>query len=258
MPVTPPPPITPIDEEPSDAAGPSNVGSRYMSPTDLPFHTAPNLNLPMSPPQERAELDEEEEAEAEAETINSDVSSALSSSQAQSRSRSASPVSPGASTLFSIPRRPRQPFTHFAKRLSNSGSELTREEEGPSGSELTIQVHPPPESPSTPNPPTPNQRDIHLQALSALSSSNDQSSRRGTPDIDTPENGYDDALRPEQTMRREPPAYSPLDAYTYSEGVHIDLPAEVIAAALEGGTFPNSVIGQTSGSHSDRRRSRRR
>jgi len=199
----------------------------------------------LSPTQEH-ELDEEE-AEAEAQTLASDVSSALSSSQAQSRSRSASPVSPaGASPLFSIPRRPRQPFTHFAKRLSNSGSELTPEEEEPSGSELTVQVHPPPESPSTPNPPTPNQRDIHLQAFG---SNSDQSSRRGTPD---------NALGPAQSSRREPPAYSPLDAYTYSEGVHIDLPAEVIAAALEGGTLPSSVIGQTNNSYAERRRSRRR
>jgi hypothetical protein len=213
----------------------------------------------MSPPQERAELDEtaetevEAHAEAEAEAMSSGVSSPLSS-----RSRSASPVSSaaGASTLFSIPRRPRQPFTHFAKRLSNSGSELTREEEGPSGSELTVQVHPPPESPSTPNPPTPNQRDIHLQAFSAPSSSSDPS-RRGTPDTNTPDNVPEDTLG-QQITRRDPPAYSPLDAYTYSEGVHIDLPAEVIAAALEGGTLPASAIGQASNSRSERRRSRRR
>jgi hypothetical protein len=231
-----------------------------MSPTDLPFHTAPDLGLPMSPPQERAELDEEAEAEAEAgqesEGITSGASSPLSS---QGRSRSTSPVSSvaGASTLFSIPRRPRLPFTHFAKRLSNSGSELTREEEEPTGSELTVQVHPPPESPSTPNPPTPNQRDIHLQAFSALSNSNDPS-RRGTPDTITQDDGPEDMLGAEQITRRDPPAYSPLDAYTYSDGVHIDLPAEVIAAALEGGTLPTNAIGQASNSRSERRRSRRR
>jgi hypothetical protein len=259
-PQTPPPPISPIDEEPGDAAGPSTVSSRYMSPTDLPFHTAPDLGLPMSPPQERAELDEEAEAEAEAgqesEGITSGPSSPLSS---QGRSRSTSPVSSvaGASTLFSIPRRPRLPFTHFAKRLSNSGSELTREEEEPTGSELTVQVHPPPESPSTPNPPTPNQRDIHLQAFSALSNSNDPS-RRGTPDTITQDDGPEDMLGAEQITRRDPPAYSPLDAYTYSDGVHIDLPAEVIAAALEGGTLPTNAIGQASNSRSERRRSRRR
>jgi len=259
LPVSPPPPITPIDEEPSDTvAGPSNVNNRYMSPTDLPFHTAPDVNLPMSPPQEQAELDEEVDTEGEAEGMTSSVSSIPS--RPQSPSPSGSPVSSaaGASTLFSIPRRPRQPFTHFAKRLSNSGSELTREEEGPSGSELTVQVHPPPESPSTPNPPTPNQRDIHLQALFTLSSSSDPPRRNSPDNTHTPDSDPDDTLRPEQITRRDPPAYSPLDAYTYSEGVHIDLPAEVIAAALEGGTLPSNAIGQASNSRSDRRRSRRR
>jgi len=253
-PLTPPPPITPIDEEPSDVAGPSNVSNRYMSPTDLPFHTAPDLGLPMSPPEERAELEPEE---ADAEATASDLSSTLSS---RSRSRSASPGSAAGASLFSIPRRPRQPFTHFAKRLSNSGTELIRaEEEGPPASELTIQVHAPtPESPSTPNPPTPNQRDIHLQALSTMSSGSSLA-RRGTPaTADTLEDDSDDTLGQETITRRDPPAYSPLDAYTYSEGVHIDLPAEVISAALEGGTLPDSAIGQTSNSRSDRRRNRRR
>jgi hypothetical protein len=59
--------------------------------------------------------------------------------------------------------------------------------------------------------------------------------------------------------RREPPAYSPLDAFRYAEGVHLDLPADVITAALEGGSIPASAIGQSSPQHSpDRRRSRRR
>lgn len=37
-----------------------------------------------------------------------------------------------------------------------------------------------------------------------------------------------------EAMTVEPPAYSPIDAYRYADGVVIDLPAEVIAAALEG------------------------
>ena len=32
----------------------------------------------------------------------------------------------------------------------------------------------------------------------------------------------------------DPPAYAPINPHIYSEGVHIDLPAEVIQAALEG------------------------
>ncbi|THH28880.1 hypothetical protein EUX98_g5299 [Antrodiella citrinella] len=60
-PDTPPPPITPIEEEPSEievasTAGPSSVTSlsrRYVSPTDMPFHTPLNINnLPASPTDE--------------------------------------------------------------------------------------------------------------------------------------------------------------------------------------------------------------
>jgi len=71
----------------------------------------------------------------------------------------------------------------------------------------------------------------------------------------------DDRLLPEDSIlsRWDPPAYSPLDAYRYSDGVQLDLPADVIGAAIEGGTFPTSAIGQgDSQRSSDRRRSRRR
>lgn len=105
---------------------------------------------------------------------------------------------------------------------------------------MTIQVHP---SPDSPNPPTPNQRDIHLQAFtsSASTEGSDDASQARSPAI----------------TRRDPPAYSPLDAFTYAEGVHIDLPADVIAAALEGGSIPSSAIGQGNSERSERRRSRR-
>ena len=284
VPTTPPPPITPIDEEesPLNVAGPSNHNSRYMSPTDMPFHTAPSvsLNLPMSPHQEGTEFD--------GESINLPTSGA-SSTLSSPRSRSLSPVesssaAAGASSLFSTPRRPRQPFTHFAKRLSNSGSELTRGSSGQDdrrtggsdgeGAELTVQVHtpnhPPPESPATPNPPTPNQRDIRLQALSNLSStltsptghSRRQSGSNATgtsQSTDGDDDGPEDVLGADEITRRDrsPPAYSPLDAFTYSDGVHIDLPAEVISAALEGEGLPASAVGQRSNSR-ERRRSRRR
>lgn len=49
VPSTPPPPITPIDEDlDEDEGGPSGT-RRYMSPTDMPFHTPPNRHLPLSP-----------------------------------------------------------------------------------------------------------------------------------------------------------------------------------------------------------------
>ncbi|KAF7310955.1 Endosomal SPRY domain protein [Mycena chlorophos] len=150
-------------------------------------------------------------------------------------SRSLSPdAAAGARNPFTTPRRLRPSLTHLAASLSDSGSEMT------------IQVHPPPETPLTPNPPTPNVLDIHLQALSS-------SSHRRSPSAGSPE--PEDRLPAETLTRREPPAYSPLDAFAYQDGVHIDLPAEVIAAALEGNAIPSSSIGQ---SNTDRRRSRRR
>ena len=94
----------------------------------------------------------------------------------------------------------------------------------------------------SPDPPTPDVRDIHLQALQSSSSS----TRTGenTPSTVLPE--------------REPPAYSPLDAYAYSDGVQLDLPAEIIAAALERGTLPSNIIGPSLSSSRSERRSRRR
>ncbi|KAJ6610056.1 concanavalin A-like lectin/glucanase domain-containing protein [Mycena sp. CBHHK59/15] len=217
-PLTPPPPITPIVEETPEAGVPGpSTSRRYISPTDLPFHAPPNINLP-------SDVQEADEAER----------SAPSSPATSSRSLSPDPAA-GARNPFSTPRRQRHSLTHFAASLSDSGSELT------------IQVHPPPESPMTPNPPTPNLRDIHLQALSHRRTASGDSHHSSRGEVD-------DQL-PEPLTRRDPPAYSPLDAFTYSDGVHIDLPAEVIAAALEGNAMPTSVIGQAN--TSDRRRSRR-
>ncbi|KAG8219858.1 SPRY-domain-containing protein [Butyriboletus roseoflavus] len=215
-----PPPITPISEESDEnGAGPSN-DYRYLSPTDLPFHTPPNRDLPLSPTPEGQNGHEDEVLSS-------------SSSSSSSSSRSQSPVSEsaaGASSLFSTPRLRQNSFTHFLAAMRHTDSDST------------IQVHPPPDSPPTPNPPTPNQRDIHLQALS---------SSLPHEAVDTLQAGHS-AL-----SRRDPPAYSPLDAYTYAEGVHIDLPADVIAAALEGNSLPASAIGQGSSSRSERRRARR-
>ncbi|KIK06939.1 hypothetical protein K443DRAFT_232745 [Laccaria amethystina LaAM-08-1] len=121
------------------------------------------------------------------------------------------------------------------------------------GPQLSVQLHPPPDSPMSPgNPPTPNQRDIHLQALtSGHRRSGSQGHDRSTSD--------DRLLQSTALSRRDPPAYSPLDAYTYADGVHIDLPAEVIAAALEGNSMPASAMGQSSNPRpTERRRTRRR
>ncbi|THH16740.1 hypothetical protein EW146_g3940 [Bondarzewia mesenterica] len=214
-PLTPPPPITPIDEEPEgDSIGPSTRG--YISPTDSAFHAPPNIHIPASLP---------DEGEA-------------SGSAPQSPTCSLSPTrAVGANPFIPEPRR-QSSSTHDGR----PDSELAP---------VQVQHIPLPESPISPgNPPTPNVRDIHLQALSGSSSSSSQDS-----DADA------DVLRNETASlsRREPPAYSPLDAYTYSEGVHIDLPAEVISAALERGTIPSNVMAAAHGSsRSERRRSRRR
>jgi len=216
---SPPPPITPIIEEP-DCAGPSS-GQGYLSPTDSAFHTPPNHSLPLYPMQE---------GESEQEDGEDTLSHSPSSSRSQSPD---SEHAAGASSRFSIPRFRRESFTHFLAAMQHAGSDLS------------IQVHPPPESPRTPNPPTPNQRDIRLQAFSSSASA--------------PRGGSDDPSEapPPVLTRRDPPAYSPLDAFTYADGVHIDLPADVIAAALEGGGIPTSAIGQGNSDRSERRRTRR-
>ncbi|KAH9937636.1 concanavalin A-like lectin/glucanase domain-containing protein [Fomitopsis serialis] len=214
-PETPPPPITPIEEEmDTGAEGAASTSRRYISPTDLPFHEPPNANLPPSPTRS---------ANPESGVVGGEGEWSSGSSQT-----SRSPSRAGANQ-FNVPRP--QPFSLTHPR-TGSRSSIT-------GSELAIHVHPPPESPIGPEPPTPDpQRDIRLQAFASSGLSAAGSSRSSVvPD-------------------RPPPAYSPLDAYAYSEGVHIDLPAEMIAAALERGTIPANMIGSAS-SRSDRHRNRR-
>ncbi|KAF9044769.1 SPRY-domain-containing protein [Hymenopellis radicata] len=203
-PVTPPPPITPIEEEPGENASSSR---RYISPTDLPFHAPPNTNLPTMLDHDTAMSDDDDMSLRSSPTLSS---------------RSLSPE--GARNPFTTPRRHRYSLTHVAASLSDSGSP-----------NVTVQVHPPPDSPMSPNPPTPNHRDIHLQALSSRSDHRRTGSAGSAHDDGDVE---DDRLTNGSLSRRDPPAYSPLDAFTYADGVHIDLPAEVIAAALEGHSIP--------------------
>lgn len=108
--------------------------------------------------------------------------------------------------------------------------------------QIQIQVDPP-ESPNPHNPPTPNLLDIDLRPM--------PSSNGSTPPATT--QGTHLALPAGQA----PPAYSPLDAYAYAEGVHIDLPAEIIAAALEGRAPNPDQVGSISHASSRRRSSRR-
>lgn len=112
---------------------------------------------------------------------------------------------------------------------------------------IVVRLQPPPDSPMGPDPPSPGESDIHLRALTPIASQATSSSQQSRAPANVDET-------------RPPPAYSPLDAYRYSEGVHVDLPAEVIAAALEGTSIPTSAIGSVSGNRSERhsRRDRRR
>ncbi|CCM01940.1 uncharacterized protein FIBRA_04013 [Fibroporia radiculosa] len=233
-PETPPPPITPIEEE-GESSCQTTASRRYISPTDMPFHTPPNANIPSSPTQS-AETAGISAADGEGEWSSDSGSSRTS----RSTSRDATRVG---ANQFNLPRP--QPFTMTHPRTGSRSSHL--------GSELAIHVHPPPDSPLSPEPPTPDLRDIRLQALASPSSSAVAGS--------TQEGSYGQmpvgSVGGLSVADHEPPAYSPLDAYAYSEGVQIDLPAEMIAAALERGTIPANMIGSMAPSRSDRHRNRR-
>lgn len=236
-PLTPPPPITPIDEAYDETDDPS----------------APLLNRATS-----------------------------HASAGPSR-----PVSPRSSPVGA-----RNPFTNHRHQPSVTYSATANSPVTSAGgaigrrmtsSELTVHLLPPPDSPLSPNvnPPTPGQLDIHLQAIHSgirrqgvtANSGSDNGSDSSDSDDDfgrdspTPTASpaltptvTDRLLSPSALARREPPAYSPLDAYTYADGVHIDLPADVIAAALEGGSVPQSAVGQSGHARltSERRRFSRR
>lgn len=240
IPDSPPPPITPIIEDPegddASSAGPS-TSRRYISPTDLPFHIPANSHLPSSP---TAETPSEEAADDDDSDTWSSVDSAASTSRASTPPpppRDDAPAGAPGADYFGMSRR------GHVSHHSWSGTPAPRigplpHERGHSrhGSNVTIQVHGPPDSPMTPNPPTPNARDIDLGAWTPMS--------RGSP-------APRDTLSPTAALTRAssvdppPPGYSPLDPYAYGAGVQIDLPAEVIAAALEGNAIPQSAIGQS-------------
>ncbi|KAF8640503.1 hypothetical protein AX17_000165 [Amanita inopinata Kibby_2008] len=222
VPLTPPPPITPIDEDPEESAngGPS---TRQNDAADHPAQS-PSSACVSSPSLINDQLPE--------------VQANTGPSSPTTSARSLSPDA-GAKNPFIPPRGHRRSITHMMHPTPASDSELT------------VQLHPPPDSPMSPNhnPPTPNHRDIHLQALSSHRQRESTVEDDMNEDLLTEDGGL---------LRRDPPAYSPIDAFAYADGVQIDLPAEVIAAALEGNAIPSSVIGQANAFRSERRRSRRR
>jgi hypothetical protein len=211
-PSSPPPPITPISEiDEESESGNAGVTRGYISPTDLSFHTPPNSHIPASPPS--------------SEGSGSDNGHHSLHSRSHSHDQGA-----GANPFIPPPRR-QTPSDHDRRPDSELAS-------------VRGQILALPDSPSTPgNPPTPNYRDISLQALSGASPS------AGSGPQDVFRSGSNTGI-----SRIDPPAYSPLDAYAYRDGVHLDLPAEVIAAALERGTIPPTAIATTRSRRSRRRR----
>lgn len=206
LPETPPPPITPIDEDIEDQDDDDSASDN-----------------PSAPLLRRA------------------LANSAGASRSPSPATSSRSFDAGARNPFTNDRRQPSSLTHLAHSLSVPRPELT------------VHLLPPPDSPMSPNanPPTPGHLDIHLQALTP--GHRRLGSAGSTHNVDT------ERIPNSPLTRREPPAYSPLDAYTYADGVHIDLPAEVIAAALEGGSIPPGSVGQSNTARpSDRRRSGRR
>lgn len=206
--LTPPPPATPIAEE-----GPS---SSHISSTDLDaINNHPGPRPPSTPPSPRSP-------------------SALAH---ESRSSSRSTVRSQSRT--------RVPELHITAPTTPESD----------SSDLDSPYQPP-------NPPTPNLADIHMRPITS-GRNTPTTSNLGDRDAESQHSGLsvdrtpslfatlqrsrrrDDQRSPRGAgsfsgsgAAREPPAYSPLDAYHYPDGVHVDLPAEVIAAALESSPGP--------------------
>ncbi|KAI0002012.1 concanavalin A-like lectin/glucanase domain-containing protein [Russula vinacea] len=120
-----------------------------------------------------------------------------------------------------------------------------------------LSFHTPPNSHIPASPPSSegSDSDNGHHSLHSRSHSHDQGAG-ANPRIAIAASGPQEVFRSGNTgiSRLDPPAYSPLDAYTYRDGVHLDLPAEVIAAALERGTIPPTAIATTRSRRSRRRR----
>ncbi|KAF9778229.1 SPRY-domain-containing protein [Thelephora terrestris] len=341
-PLTPPPPITPIDElsevgaQGNPGPGPSSSG-RYISPTDMPFHTPTARNdLPPSPPSRRT--DDNEVFESDEDSSPSQTSSSpnprrnpnlnLSQDQGTVRNRSRSPAPSSGANPFNTPRGIRSSQTHsivvshhhhssstssHKRRVSASRlglgqaqSVVPDEDEALGQEELAdldrqgqglkqrqrdeIIVQPPPDSPLSPNPPTPHARDIGMRAfaisqreLNPLAQRNGRAS--GSRLVDTIEpsdvldSDIDSISRDDDLQRtrepisegstesdrdaaRRPPDYSPLDSFAYPDGVHLDLPTDAVVAMLENGALPANYVGGRGdgreGESREERRERRR
>lgn len=244
------------DGTPQSTSGASSPSSqhrhrsrRHRPGASSPLRTSTLTEAPITPPPPITPIDEAIEDQDD-DSASDDPSVPFlrrMSGNSAGASRSPSPVTSsrsfdaGARNPFTNHRHHPTSLTHFANSLSVPRPELT------------VHLLPPPDSPMIPNenPPTPGRLDIHLQALNP-------GHRRSGSTSSHSHNTDTERIPNTPLTARDPPAYSPLDAYTYVDGVHIDLPAEVIAAALEGGSIPPSSVGQSNTVHPSGRRSRRR
>lgn len=228
--------------------------TRYVSPSDRVFHTAPALasNHPQTPPHlyDALEYDDPTQDGLEGYTSEDEDEDEFSLGIA-------SPEPEAGASIFSTPRHARTTSAHSRTLVPfiDPGPSRSAQDEN-DGAELTEHQRLPPQaqSPVETNPPTPHPRDIHLRSLSSQANSA-RRARSTSRSI-----GNQGASSSGRAVRGDvsPPAYSPLNAFTYSDGVHIDLPAEVIAAALEGNGVPPDSVGRISSpGRDDRRRSRR-
>lgn len=136
-----------------------------------------------------------------------------------------------------------------------------------------INLHPPPDSPMSPNPnpPTPHARDIGMRSFARSQGGRNLPAQRSgrasgsrladttephdvfDSDVDSisrdgePQRSREPTLEgppaQDRSVGRQPPAYSPLDSFTYPDGVHLDLPTDVVAAMLENGALPANYVG---------------
>ncbi|QRV76229.1 SPRY domain protein [Ceratobasidium sp. AG-Ba] len=120
------------------------------------------------------------------------------------------------------------PYVNGRRTRGSSQSTNTTEDDE---NEIIIPSSPPVSPNQAGNPPTPRVTDIHLRPLN-LSGSNSSANTNGAG-ANVP------ALSPRTLAALAPPGppppdYSPLDVNRYPDGVALDLPADIIAAALEG------------------------
>ncbi|KAG8685556.1 Rsp5p-dependent ubiquitination, sorting of cargo proteins at the multivesicular body [Ceratobasidium sp. 395] len=114
-------------------------------------------------------------------------------------------------------------------RRTRGSSQSTNTTDDHDDNEVILPSSPPVSPNQAANPPTPRVTDIHLRPLNLSGVSSNTHGPGGNVPALSPRTLA--ALAPPGPP---PPDYSPLDVNRYPDGVALDLPADVIAAALEG------------------------